>query len=140
MRPHIVLFLIPAMPGLAEHHTLLPTVKTVHWGYYAADQAPALKIRPGDTVEIRTVMIDTPEELERAGVPANQIDAATREIHQIKNRGAGAHVLTGPVYIEGAQPGDTLEVHIQSIRLAFPYAVNLFLPGAGVLPDDFPYE
>jgi acetamidase/formamidase len=42
--------------------------------------------------------------------------------------------------VEGAEPGDTLEVRIESIRLGLPYAVNMFLPGLGVLPEEFPYE
>lgn len=125
----------------AERHTLLSTAKTVHWGYYSAAQTPVLRVRSGDTVEIRTAMIDSPEALERSGVPAGQIDAASREIHRsIKDRGTGPHILTGPVFVEGAEPGDTLEVHIESIRLGLPYAVNVFFPGMGVLPEDFPYE
>src|SRR5439155_18418139 len=52
----------------------------------------------------------------------------------------GRHILTGPVYIEGAEPGDTLEVRIQAIRLAIPYSYNGFRPGSGFLPDEFPYS
>ncbi len=48
-------------------------------------------------------------------------------------------MLTGPVYVEGAEPGDVLEVRIQKIRLAIPYALNAFAPGRGFLPEDFPY-
>ncbi len=55
------------------------------------------------------------------------------------DKGPGAHILTGPVYVEGAEPGDVLEVQIKAIRLAVPYAYNSFRPGAGFLPDDFPY-
>ncbi|HUQ90765.1 MAG TPA: acetamidase/formamidase family protein [Bryobacteraceae bacterium] len=129
------------MAALAERHTLASTPKTVHWGYYDATQAAVLRVRSGDSVEIRTAMIDSPEELERAGVAAAQIDTASREIHrEIKSRGPGPHILTGPIFIEGAEPGDTLEVRIDSVRLGLPYALNLFLPGLGVLPEDFPYE
>src|SRR5216683_1509559 len=141
MSRHLLLLLATTTVALAEQHTLASTPKTVHWGYYDAKQAPVLRVRSGDTVEIRTAMIDSPEALERAGVAADQIDAASREIHRaIKDRGPGPHVLTGPIFVEGAEPGDTLEVRIESIRLGLPYAVNLFLPGLGVLPEDFPYE
>ena len=137
----ILLLLATPLTLLAERHTLLSTPKTVHWGYYDAAQAPVLRVRSGDTVEIRTAMIDTPEALERAGVAEAQIDQASSEIHRaIKDRGAGPHILTGPVFVDGAEPGDTLEVHIESIRLGLPYAVNVFFPGLGVLPEDFPYE
>ena len=49
------------------------------------------------------------------------------------------HFLTGPVYVEGAQPDDVLEVRIQKIQPAIPYALNAFSPGRGFLPDDYPY-
>src|SRR5258705_4440148 len=141
MPRRLLLLLAAATSALAAQHTLASGPKTVHWGYYDARQAPVLRVRSGDTVEIRTAMIDTPEALERAGVAPGQIDAASREIHRaIKDRGPGPHALTGPVFVEGAEPGDTLEVRIESIRLGLPYAVNLFLPGLGVLPEDFPYE
>src|SRR5437879_3901037 len=140
MSRHLLFLLATTTAALAEQHTLASTPKTVHWGYYDAKQAPVLRVRSGDTVEIRTAMIDPPEALERAGIPSGQIDAASREIHrEIKDRGPG-HALTGPIFVEGAEPGDTLEVGIESIRLGLPYAVNLFLPGLGVLPEDFPYE
>jgi acetamidase/formamidase len=142
MSRHLLfLLLATTTAALAEQHTLASTPKTVHWGYYDAKLAPVLRVRSGDTVEIRTAMIDPPEALERAGIPSGQIDAASREIHrEIKDRGPGPHALTGPIFVEGAEPGDTLEVRIESIRLGLPYAVNLFLPGLGVLPEDFPYE
>lgn len=54
-------------------------------------------------------------------------------------RGPGGHILTGPITIEGAEPGDTLEVRILKIDLAIPYAYNAFRYGAGFLTDDFPY-
>jgi acetamidase/formamidase len=141
LRSSILLILIAAPALVAEQHKLLSTPKTVHWGYYDAAQAPVLRIRSGDTVDIRTAMIDTAEALQSAGAAARDIDAASNEIHNVvKDRGAGPHILTGPIYVEGAEPGDTLEVHIESVRLGLPYALNLFLPGLGVLPEDFPYE
>ena len=130
-----------ATAGWAEHHHLPSTPKTVHWGYYDAAAKPVLRVRSGDTVEIRSAMIDTPEALEQAGVAAASIEAEHRNIHrEIKDRGPGPHILTGPIYVEGAEPGDTLEVRIESVSLALPYAVNVFLPGMGTLPDEFPFE
>ncbi|MBI4907368.1 MAG: acetamidase/formamidase family protein [Acidobacteria bacterium] len=136
----LALFFACAAVALADKHTLAPTAKTVHWGYYDAKQPPVLRVKSGDSVEVRTEMIETPERLERLGVPAAQIPALSREIHKLKDKGPGPHILTGPIYVEGAEPGDTLEVQIESIRLALPYALNLFLPGLGVLPEDFPFE
>ncbi|MGH9719197.1 MAG: acetamidase/formamidase family protein [Bryobacteraceae bacterium] len=141
MRHLLISLLGLAAAALAEHHRLPSTPKTVHWGYYDAAQPPVLRVRSGDTVEIRSAMIDTPEALESAGVRSAEIEAEHRAIHQqVQQRGPGPHVLTGPVYVEGAEPGDTLEVRIESVRLALPYAVNLFKPGLGTIPEDFPYE
>jgi len=56
------------------------------------------------------------------------------------DRGPGGHILNGPVFIEGAEPGDTLEIHIKKIDLAIPYAYNGFRYGAGILTDEFPYS
>ncbi len=137
----IIVLLSLAASAWGEHHALPSNPKTVHWGFYDASLAPVLRIRSGDTVEIRTAMIDSPEALERAGVPGAQIEASHRAIHeQVKRSGPGPHILTGPIYVEGAEPGDTLEVGIESVTLALPYAVNVFLPGLGVLPEDFPYQ
>ena len=52
----------------------------------------------------------------------------------------GGHILTGPIAVEGAEPGDTLEIRILKIDLAIPYAYNGFGPAAGILRDDFPYR
>lgn len=135
------LAVVRASPCPAEDHVLGSTPKTVHWGYYDAAAPPVLRVRSGDTVEIRSAFIDTPEALEAAGVAAADIEASHRAIHrEVKDRGPGPHVLTGPVYVEGAEPGDTLEVRIESVALALGYAVNLFLPGMGALPEDFPYK
>jgi len=121
-------------------HTLKPTPKTVAWGYYEAATAPVLRIKSGDTVEVHTLITSTPPRLEGAGVPPDQIEQALRDIFkEVTNKGPGGHILTGPIYIEGAEPGDVLEVQIKSIKLAIPYAYNAFSPGRGFLPEDFPY-
>lgn len=121
-----------------QSHVLKPTPKTVAWGYYAATTTPVLRIKSGDTVEAHTLITSTPPRLESAGVKPNQIEPALREIFTtVTDKGPGGHILTGPIYIEGAEIGDVLEVRIQSIRLAIPYAYTAFRPGAGFLPEDF---
>jgi len=121
-------------------YTLKATPKTVAWGYYDAKATPVLTVKSGDTVEIQTLITNSPKRLEDAGVPANQVERSLRDItDQVKDKGPGGHILTGPIYIEGAEPGDALEVKILSIKLAIPYAYNAFGPGRGYLPDDYPY-
>jgi acetamidase/formamidase len=124
----------------AETLELKASPKTVVWGYYSAEAPPALKVHSGDSVRIETVSTGSPARFEAAGVPPDQISENFRTIYkQVTDRGAGGHILTGPVYVEGAEPGDTLEVRIVKIEVTSPFAYNGFRPGSGFLPDDFPY-
>src|SRR5262249_41086802 len=118
---------------------LKATPKTVAWGYYDSAAQPVLRIKSGDTVEVHTLITNSPTGLQLAGVPAEQVESALRDIHrEVKDRGPGGHILTGPIYVEGAERGDTLEVRIQSVKLALQYAYNGVGPGRGLLPEDFP--
>jgi acetamidase/formamidase len=132
---------ICAQPSQAQSaYSLKPTPKTVTVGYYDAKATPVLRVKSGDTVEIQTLITSSPKRLEDAGLPADQVEQSLRDITtQVMEKGPGGHILTGPVYIEDAQPGDVLEVRIQKIRLAIPYGYNAFGPGRGYIPDDFPY-
>ncbi len=123
----------------AESHNLAGTPQTVHWGYYSSRVSPVLKVNAGDTVTITT-----PHGLasvyEAGGVPAGQIPQALKDIEkEVKDRGPGPHILTGPVFINGAEPGDTLEVHIQNIKITAPFGYNTNWYGMGALSEDFPY-
>jgi acetamidase/formamidase len=121
-------------------YTLKPTPKTIVWGYYDAAATPVLRIKSGDTVEVQTLITISPKRLEDAGLPADQVEQSLRDIHaEVKDKGPGGHILTGPIFIEGAEPGDVLEVKILAVKLAIPYAYNAFGPGRGFLPEDFPY-
>jgi acetamidase/formamidase len=126
----------------ATTHDLPATPKTVQWGHYDASTAPALRIKSGDTVVFHTVLTNSPSGLEKAGVKAEDVEKSLRDIFDgvpQNERGPGGHILTGPVYIEDAEPGDTLEVHVDKVELAIPYAYNAFRYGAGFQTDDFPY-
>jgi len=130
-----------AAPANGSFYQLKPSPKTVAWGYYDAKTPPALRIKSGDTVEMQTLVTASRERFEAVGLWPDRVEPAFREIYdQVKDHGPGMHMLTGPVYVEGAEPGDVLEVRIQNIRLAIPYALNAFSPGRGFLPEDFPYE
>ncbi|HET7872648.1 MAG TPA: acetamidase/formamidase family protein, partial [Terriglobales bacterium] len=128
-------------PAAPQKFTLKATPKTVAWGYYDASAPPVLRIHSGDIVEFETMITNSPTGLERAGVPPEQVQQNLRDIYkEVTNKGPGGHILNGPVYIEEAEPGDTLEVRIQKIDLAIPYAYNAFGPTRGFLPEDFPYR
>jgi acetamidase/formamidase len=131
-----------AKPAAGPQTFKLPaTPKTVAWGYYDAATPPVLRVHSGDTVVFDTLITNSPTGLEKAGVAPDQVQQSLRDIYkEVTNKGPGGHVLTGPVFIEGAEPGDTLEVRIQKIDLAIPYAYNGFRAGAGFLTNDFPYS
>ena len=139
--------LAAALPAGAQQvkgpatYSLKPTPQTIAWGYYDASTPPALRVHSGDTVEIQTLPAGiSPARLEAAGLPREQVEQPLRDIFEkVTNKGPGPHILTGPVYVEEAKPGDVLEIRIQSIRPAVRFAYNGFRPGSGFLPDDFPY-
>jgi acetamidase/formamidase len=125
----------------AAEYTLAATPATVLWGYYSAQAKPVLKVHSGDTVRIQTVSTCSTARLEAAGIRPADIPQYVREItEKVTDKGPGGHILTGPVAIEEALPGDVLEVQIQKIDLDAPYACNSFGPGRGFLPNDFPYS
>ncbi len=114
---------------------------TVVWGYYSAKAKPAITVHSGDTVRMHTLSTCSIERMEALGMPKEAIPQYDRDIHeQVKERGPGGHILTGPVEIAEAEPGDVLEVQIQKIDIDVPYACNGFGAGRGFLPDDFPYS
>ena len=138
-----------ALPGVllaaavsvrAETHELKLTPANVHWGYYDARLKPVLKIASGDTVRVETMLAGGLERLKMAGVPDSEIPDSLKRVEEaVTDRGPGAHPLTGPIYVEGAEPGDIVEVRILGFEFLHPYGVTGFRPGAGTLPDDFPY-
>ena len=128
---------------LPAQQTLLATPTTVAWGYYSAKAKPVLTVNSGETVTIQTLSTCGPaERLESLGVKPADIPDYVRKIYAdvpVADRGPGGHILTGPVAVESAEPGDVLEVRIQKIQIDVPWACNGFGPGRGFLPDDFPY-
>ena len=124
----------------AAEYTLMPTPQTVHFGYFSAAQRPALTINSGDIVTMESTLQLDPAEIERSSVvPPSLIPESARVIfREVTDRVPGPHVLTGPVFVNGAEPGDVLEVRIQDINLAIDYGYNRQRPYAGALPDEFP--
>src|SRR5947207_6695249 len=97
------------------------TPSTVAYGYYCSEAKPALRVKSGDIVEVETMLTNTPTGLERLGVKPGDIPQGLRDIVAQDTgslRGPGGHILTGPIYIEGADSGDVLEVRFQRITFA----------------------
>src|SRR5688572_2340559 len=117
-------------------HRLEATPETVAYGFYWSEAKPVLRIASGDIIDVDTLLTNTPNGLTRAGVPAEKIQASLRAIVEGvtgDRRGPGGHILTGPVFVEGAEPGDVLEVKVLSIDLAIDYGYN---GCSGFLPEN----
>lgn len=132
--------LAAAVSAGAATHELKLTPANVHWGYYDSRLKPVLKIASGDTVRVETMVAGGLERVAMAGVLESEIPAVLKQIESaVTDRGPGAHPLTGPIYVESAEPGDVLEVRILGFEFLHPFGVTGFRPGAGTLPDEFPY-
>jgi acetamidase/formamidase len=123
---------------------LRSTPQTVSWGWIAADLPPVLRVRSGEIVRIDTVThqgINTSRDpvayFGAAGIaPGDVLQDAVDIFRQVKRaEGAGPHLITGPVYVEGAEPGDMLEVRVLDVEIRVPYGVNSTGPGRGVLSE-----
>ena len=127
------------MRPAAAQHVVHVSPTTVEWGYFAANAKPVLTVKPGELVTIDTIC-GVPDMLERLGAA---VDTPIREMKEmyakVTDRGPGPHFLTGPVAVEGAMPGDVLEVEIVDIRLRSPYGWMMIQRGAGALQQDYPY-
>jgi acetamidase/formamidase len=142
MKHALLVLAFAAAPAAAATYELAATPQTVAWGHYDATSKPVMTVKSGDTVTVHTLLTNSPAGLARAGVADSDIEPALKAVYAgvpQADRGPGGHILTGPIAIEGAEIGDTLEVRILKVDLAIPYAYNAFRYGAGFLTDDFPY-
>jgi acetamidase/formamidase len=128
----------------ATRLTLRSAPETVSWGWIAADLPPVARVKSGQTVRIDTVThqgLNTGKDpvafFGTAGIAPGEVLADAAEIYRSMKHGEGAgpHLLTGPVYVEGAQPGDMLEVRVLEVAIRVPYGVNSTGPGWGAVPD-----
>jgi acetamidase/formamidase len=128
-------------PAPGRQHTLMPTPQTVAWGYYDAAAEPVLHVSSGDEVTVRALSTCSPQSLVRAGLDSTRVEQLAKDIFAARRSmktGPGGHILTGPIYVEGADSGDVLEVRFKTIKPAIDYACNSFGPRSGFLPEDFP--
>jgi acetamidase/formamidase len=125
-----------ALAHPAKTHRLEAKPSTVAYGYYWAYAPPVLRIDSGDIIDVDTLLTNTPTGLARAGVADDKIQASLKAVvNEVTgdDKGPGGHILTGPVYVEGAEPGDVLEVKILSIELPLDYGYN---GCSGYLPEN----
>jgi acetamidase/formamidase len=118
-------------------HHLKSAPETVHWGFLDAALPPVLSIASGDSVIVECVsglpgLLPKPES--GFTIPSDLV-----EILEKVQKGTGNHIYTGPIHVEGAQPGDVLEVRIKEIEVRQDWGWNIFRGYMGTLPEDFPY-
>lgn len=148
MRPNVYLaaLLLLTSPlvmsgARATDYTLPATPRTVAWGYYSGLAKPALTVHSGDTVRMQALSTcGSPERMIAGGVKPEDIPSYTAPIYkEVTDKGPGGHILTGPVAIAEAEPGDVLEVQILKVDLDASFACNVFGVGSGFLPMEYPY-
>ena len=120
--------------------------ETVHWGYLWSAAEPVLRVKPGAVVTIDTVsheglLADQGDPVsfyKRFGIPKADVLADAVAIYaKVQHSGVGPHVVSSPVYIEGAEPGDVLAVHVLDAVPRVPYGVNSSRTSKGTLPAEF---
>ena len=118
---------------MAKTHRLDPTPETVHWGYLDAKIPARMEVQSGDTV-----VVDTVSGWQEVAPDPGLYSPAHAEIIGKLKPVMGPHILTGPIAVRGAEPGDTLEVRINAIELTADWGWNIMRPLRGTLPEDFP--
>ena len=108
-------------------HRLEATPSTVAYGYYWSEAKPVLRIKSGDIIDVDTLAHQHAERTaERRRAPEKIQSSLRAVVAEVTGdrRGPGGHILTGPVWVEGAEPGDALEVKVLSIDLPIDYGYN----------------
>lgn len=141
-------------PAGAKEYLLKSTPETVIWGrLYRKDAKPVLRIQSGDIVTVETVSHEgILEDQAKDGTAAGSIEFLTQkgipeqDILQdqltvrakVPHDGKGPHVVTGPIYVEGALPGDVVQVETLKIEYRSPYGFISSREGKGALPGEYP--
>lgn len=115
--------------------TVTATPQTVKLGFFDATTPAVAKVASGAEVLIETVSGDAPF---LPSEPGYEILPEHHPIIAGAERGPGPHFLTGPIYVEGARPGDVLQVDILDVALRQNWGFNLIIPLMGTIPEDFP--
>jgi acetamidase/formamidase len=129
-----------------RHHRVACGPETVHWGYLSGAVEPVLRVAPGDTVTIDTLSHEgiLPDQGDpetffgRFGIAKEAVLADLVGVYtKVQHSGLGPHVVTGPIAVAGAAPGDVLAVHVLEATPRVPYGVNSMRTNKGGLPEEF---
>jgi len=119
---------------VSSHHHLRSTAENLRWGAFSAEFPPVLEVESGDRVVVETIH-GAPEQIP-AEVRERMLDDHRSYLDSHQPIMAG-HILTGPIAVRGAEPGDVLEVRIVAARLRQDWAWNMIMPLRGALAEDF---
>src|SRR3954447_18711110 len=126
--------------GDGKIHELRASPATVHRAFFDASLKPVLTIESGDIVRLWTTT-GNPRYFESLGVPKEKIPAELYAAFEgAPGEGRDDHTLDGPIAVQGAEPGDTVEIRIRSVDLWLPIAAKSFRANRGTLPEEFPYS
>ena len=116
---------------MSSYHAISATPETMVWGYLAATARPVIEVKSGDTVSLACMPAGGPASLpaDRSMVPAAYLAAI-----EMLPQGPGAHFVTGPVFVSGAERGDTLQVEILSVEPTMESGFTATMPLLGTLP------
>ena len=117
-----------------KQHRLTADIGTVHWGWFDATLEPVLTIDSGDRVTVETVSGG----IANLPGPGYHVPPELHRIHAKVERRMPGHILTGPIAVRGAKPGDVLEIRILDVQLRQDWGYTYVRPLAGALPNDFP--
>ena len=119
---------------MSRHHVIEPTPETLVWGYFDATSRPVLRVASGDTVTLTTPPAGGVE-----GLPPDPdlVPDWHRRCLEETERAMGSHFMAGPVFVEGAAPGDVLQIDILEHRFPCTWGYVAIRPERGTLPKEF---
>ena len=138
-----------ADPALSVDHTVPATPENVAWGWFPIDKPPVATVASGETVRVHTITHAGATQgqepvayLTAAGIPREQILQEVLDFWASREgrprEGRSGHVITGPIYVEGAEPGDVLQVDILDIETRVPWGINNTNARGGVFSRSYP--
>src|ERR1700678_328732 len=121
---------------MTHHHELPFRPDSMVWGTFDAAMPPALEVRSGDTVRLQALHACTPPRLPTD--PSYVIPPILSEAMAQLRQGPSGHFISGPIAVEGAIPGDVLQIDILEVVPWMDWGYMTIQPLKGALPDDFP--
>ena len=109
--------------NLLDESNLKLSAANVHWGYFSKTLEPVLTIESGETIIVEMATHHACDDYDKMirGDPGLEEIYSWNVSGRVEDRGAsgagdGVHILTGPIYVNGAEPGDILKVEILSLE------------------------